>query len=459
MLSCITKAQTQIEIINADEISFNKKISGDRQLLLGNVRTKHEGRFLNCDSAYYYADDNKIEAFSNIHIWQGDSLHLKGAYLLYHGNNQLAEIHKNVVFTHKSMTLLTEQLNYNFVTEEADFDTRATIKNKRKSLESSKGIYYSKAESFDFYGDVLVLDEKQSLKADTLFYAMNSEYASFRSNGIIENENYYILAEEGWVDQLNGNGFLSDHVIITQLQDDYKLYTDSCILSKQMSRSKSYGNTLLQLPFNQDTLYLTSDTIFTDELTHLLNAYYNVNFKTDVIAGYCDSLSFNTDSNFIYLNTEPVLWLEDFQLTADSITLLLKNNLLDKALLNKNAFIASEIDSISINQISGINMQAHFNNNELRTINVYANGESIYYIQDDENKELMGLNKIICSNMDITIENSTLKSIKFLQKPDATLFPIETISPEQRLLKHYKTYNKKLILKNIEAKSQVLKGF
>ena len=55
MLNCVANAQTQIEIINADEISFNKKISEDRQLLLGNVRTKHQGRYLNCDSAYYYA--------------------------------------------------------------------------------------------------------------------------------------------------------------------------------------------------------------------------------------------------------------------------------------------------------------------------------------------------------------------------------------------------------------------
>ena len=61
MLSCI--AQTQIEIINADKISFNKKNNKDRQVLTGNVKTKHKDRFMSCDSAYYYANDNKIEAF------------------------------------------------------------------------------------------------------------------------------------------------------------------------------------------------------------------------------------------------------------------------------------------------------------------------------------------------------------------------------------------------------------
>ena len=61
MLSCV--AQTQIEIINADQISFNKKNNKDRQVLTGNVKTKHKNQFMSCDSAYYYADENKSDIF------------------------------------------------------------------------------------------------------------------------------------------------------------------------------------------------------------------------------------------------------------------------------------------------------------------------------------------------------------------------------------------------------------
>jgi lipopolysaccharide assembly outer membrane protein LptD (OstA) len=165
LLSNLSIGQTQIEIINADEISFNKKISEHRQLLLGNVRTKHEGRYLNCDSAYYNATENKIEAFRNIHIWQGDTLNLKGNYLLYHGNHALAEIHQNVRFNHKNMKLLTEQLNYNFATNEGFFDTKASITNEEKSLWSNKGVYYSSIEKFDFFGDVLIIEGEEILKA------------------------------------------------------------------------------------------------------------------------------------------------------------------------------------------------------------------------------------------------------------------------------------------------------
>ena len=92
LLFSTAQAQTQIEIINADKIIYKKKINEDRQVLTGNVRTKHEDRYLNCDSAYFYANDNRIEAFSTIKIWQGDTLELEGDYLIYHGNHHLALI-------------------------------------------------------------------------------------------------------------------------------------------------------------------------------------------------------------------------------------------------------------------------------------------------------------------------------------------------------------------------------
>ena len=51
-------AQSKIEIINADEISFNQKLNKNRQVLRGNVKTKHKNRIMTCDSAYYYLNEN-----------------------------------------------------------------------------------------------------------------------------------------------------------------------------------------------------------------------------------------------------------------------------------------------------------------------------------------------------------------------------------------------------------------
>jgi len=456
LLSAVVQSQTQIEIINADEISFNKKISEDRQVLTGNVKTKHNNRFLICDSAYYYTKDNKIEAFSNIHIWQGDTLSLKGDYLIYHGNHQLAEIQKNVRFKHNEMNLVSEQLKYDFEYEKGFFDERAHITENQKSLSSNKGIYYAGTEKFDFYTDVIVESTEEILRADTLYYWLNSEYAEFKSNGSLENSDIHVKANKGWVNQKDGKALLNDKIQIRDLENDYVLHADSCYLFNEMSHSISYGNTLLSLPLNEDTLYLTADTLIHQQKSesNLLKAYPNVSFKSLDMLGHCDSLSFITKEEHIFLNKTPVIWLDEYQVTADTISIVLDQDSIKMALLNKNSFISSKVDSSSFNQISGENMKAYFNENELSNIKVEGNGESIYYVEDEKHNEPTGVNKIICSNMNIIISNRTIGSINFYEKPDAILYPIDQITPENLLLKGFKWRNKHEIMNKIESKIQ-----
>ena len=280
VLSCV--AQTQIEIINADKIYFNKKNNKDRQVLTGNVKTKHKNHYMSCDSAYYYANENKIEAFSKIRIWQGDTLSLKGDYLIYHGNHQLAEIKKNVQFHHNEMNLTSKQLKYDFKHNLGFFDQKAIINEKNKSLRSNKGIYYTPLEKFDFYNEVVIETEKETLSADTLYYWLENEYALFRSNGSIKNNKIYVKAQSGWVNQKEENAFINNNVQIINLDNNSILRADTCYLFNKMNHSISYGNTLLSIPHDKDTLFLTADTLFQKKKAEgsLLEAYPRANFKS-----------------------------------------------------------------------------------------------------------------------------------------------------------------------------------
>ena len=454
MLSGVVKSQTQIEIINADKISFNKKNNKDRQVLTGNVKTKHNNQFMSCDSAYFYANENKIEAFSNIHIWQGDTLSLKGDYLIYLGNHQLAEIEKNVRFKHNEMNLTSVQLRYNFEHHKGFFDKKAVINEKNKSLKSNQGIYYASTEKFDFYKNVVIETEEENLRSDTLYYWLQNEYAVFKSNGSIENNKINVKAQSGWVNQKNGKAFLNDNVQIINLENNSILRADTCYLFNEMNHSISYGNTLLSVPLNEDTLYLTADTLLQKKKTegNLLQAYPRANFKSVDMVGFCDSLSYSTKEENLFLNKEPVIWLDQFQLTSDSIRIILNKDLIKMAFLNKSAFITSEVDSNSFNQISGENMKVHFHENELSNIEVIGNGESIYYVEDEEKSEAVGVNKIICSNMNITIKNKQIENINFYKEPDAMLYPLNQMNRNDLLLKGFTWRNKSNIENIIQSK-------
>ena len=452
MLSCV--AQTQIEIINADKISFNKKNNKDRQVLTGNVKTKHKDHFMSCDSAYYYANDNKIEAFSKVHILQGDTLSLKGDYLIYHGNHQLAEIKKNVWFKHNEMNLTSEQLKYNFKLNKGFFDQKAVINEKNKSLKSNKGIYYTSLEKFDFYNEVVIKTEKEIMGADTLYYWLENEYALFKSNGSIENNKINVKAQSGWVNQKDEKAFINNNVLITDLDNNSILSADTCYLFNEMNHSISYGNTLLSIPLDEDTLYLSADTLLQKKRTegNLLEAYPKANFKSINMVGFCDSLSYSTKEENLFLNIKPVIWLDKFQFTSDSIRIILNKDLIKMAFLNKNAFITSEVDSNSFNQISGENMKAYFHENKLSNIEVIGNGESIYYVEDEKKRETVGVNKIICSNMNIIIKSRQIENINFYKEPDAILYPINKTDLNDLILKGFTWRNKSHIENIIQDK-------
>lgn len=107
------------------------------------------------------------------------------------------------------------------------------------------------------------------------------------------------------------------------------------------------------------------------------------------------------------------------------------------AYLNKNAFIASEVDSNLFNQISGENMKAYFYENKLSSIEVIGNGESIYYVEDEKKIEAIGVNKIICSDMNIKIKRRQIDNINFYKKPDAILYPMSKININEFFLRGF----------------------
>jgi hypothetical protein len=117
-----------------------------------------------------------------------------------------------------------------------------------------------------------------------------------------------------------------------------------------------------------------------------------------------------------------------------------KLNLLD---MRHNSFIisrdtlASKEDSLQFNQIKGRNMKGNFRDNKLYKVKVIGNAQTIYYVYSDNNNTIVGANRADCSNMLIYIDSNRIKSITFLQKPDATLFPMKTIKVADFLLGNF----------------------
>lgn len=160
-----------------------------------------------------------------------------------------------------------------------------------------------------------------------------------------------------------------------------------------------------------------------EEPPRTILAYNDVKiFKSD-LQSICDSLSYTTADSTFRLFTDPIIWSDTSQFTADLVRMQMANNAIDKIFMEGNSFIVNSPDEIFFNQIKGRESIAYFDSSELRHVIVAGNAESVYYALDDD-KNYVGVNKTLCSEMKIIFGNNEVEGIVFYTQPTATIFPM-----------------------------------
>jgi hypothetical protein len=118
--------------------------------------------------------------------------------------------------------------------------------------------------------------------------------------------------------------------------------------------------------------------------------------------------------------------------------MIIRNKSIDKLNLKNQAFVITRDSSNNYNQIKGREMVAQFKANQLKQVNVYGNGESIFYMYDEKTAELVGMNKIICSDITLKFEDQKLMDAAFLVNPEGDFIPPHELTEEDKKLKGFK---------------------
>jgi lipopolysaccharide export system protein LptA len=166
-------------------------------------------------------------------------------------------------------------------------------------------------------------------------------------------------------------------------------------------------------------------------------AYGSVKVVRADFQSVSDSLMYNMVDSTINFYKKPVIWNNANQLEADTVTILLKNNKLNQMRLIQNSFVI-ETDTIgNFNQIKGRTLDAFFDKqNELKTIKVEGNGESLYFALDEKNR-IIGLNKVQCSSMQFYFAEKKIRQIVFRGQPESYLMPPKEIFSEDMKLEKF----------------------
>ena len=471
----LAQTPTKIELVNANSLEFDESLGVDVRRLIGNVIFRHEQTLLYCDSAYLYAEQNRLFAFSNIRITKGDTLTLTGNRLEYNGNTSKAQVFGNVRMADTRMVLTTDRLDYDLKTETAFYSTGGQIVDQENTLTSNAGTYNAKIKMFSFRGNVVLTNPRYVMKSDTLQYQTATKIAYFYGPTTITSNQNFIYCERGWYNTSNETSMFFDNAYLQS--EEQILSGDTLTYDRKKGIGKAYGNieirdtvqnliingryseyheqrdwsivtgeTLLTMVFGKDSLFLHADTLEaaldTTGIHRILNAYHNVKFFKSDLQGKCDSLVYTYSDSTASFFTDPVLWSGENQLTAEHITMHQGNGEIQKINLYNDAFIVSREDTLRYNQIKGKNMTGYFDENKLYRIEVEGNGQTIYYAKNRK-EEKIGVNRADSSDLLIFVKENEVESISLLDAPTATLYPLNELKYSELILKGFKWLSEK----------------
>lgn len=445
----------QIELRHADRFKKDSTTPEGASKLIGNVSFSHKDAIMYCDSAYLY-ENNSMSAYGHVRIVDGDSLTMTGDSLFYDGNTQMAKVRGDVVIDNKSSILKTKFLDYNRATNTANYYGGGEIDSRQEKIHlvSERGNYFSDAKIFHFKKNVVMTHPDYLIETDTMHYASDREKTWFFGPTDITFDNRDIYCEFGWFDQLadkavfiknavintSGQTLKGDtieydeaanigiskcNVVLIDSNEKFEVSGDYAFYNELDSTSLVTKNMMMKQDMDGDTFYLVADTmrsVLDTNHNRIIKTYHNSRFYKSDMQGRCDSLVYLTADSIIHLYKDPILWSDGSQITSDSLYLTMKNEVLDKMYMNRNAFIVSQDDSVLFNQIKGDDMVGHFVDSELKKVDVFGNGKTIYYPREEDGF-VIGLNETKCANMTIKIDSSAIKSISFFDQPSALLTP------------------------------------
>jgi len=475
LFSLISFSQEKKKITYKAEIQeVNEEKFPGANILIGNVKMFHDGVELTCQQALYYHKQNFFKAIGNVLIKQGDTITQTSDYADYDANSKQALSWGKVVLRDPTMTLTTDTLQFDRINQKLYYRSYATIRDATNTLKSKNGNYYLENKKFIATTRVTVVNSEHRLESNHLDYYTQTGLAYlFGPSTITNNQNKNkIYAEKGFYNTKtdvshfikNAKLFLKERTIegdslFYDKRKGFASATNNIRVIDTVENFVSKGNyaELFELKdslfiikkavaisiIEKDSMFVHGDTLLVTGKPEkrIIRTYHNVKiFKSD-LQGKCDSIYTNQETGYTRMYRNPVIWSDQNQITGDSIFLLTNKitKKLDSLKVFDNAFIISK-DSLSendFNQIKGRNMLGKFEKNKLRTLFVLGNAESVYHNRNEQTQVLETITKEISSNIEFTLDNGQIETIKYLKKSDGKTYPPSMFPEDLRELKGF----------------------
>ena len=469
LFSLTSTAQKRLKYTAKGKQEVVRKKGQSIRYLIDSVVFVQKETTVYCDSAIYIRTRNQLKAYDNVKI-TNDSTVVKSDRLLYLGDDRIAQLREDVVYKRGYQELYTDHLDYNLDSEIAYYFYGGQLIDTTNILSSTLGYFYAKENIARFYQSVVLTSPEFTLKTDTLRYNTLSKIAySFGPTEIINKEGTTIYANGGEfqteINQteissgnietseyiLNGEKLFFDNfkqyylgegnVKLTSKDNNLILLGDEGYHDKANGFSKIYGNAIMKKIMQLDTFYVAADTMVAIESEYdsakRILAYPEIRIFKMNVQGIADSTAYFLSDSIIMLYQNPVLWTGENQVLSDTIAIHLSDSSVEKMDLKRNAFLISKDSVSNFNQIKGRLMNIYFQDENLNYININGNCESLFHSMDETDTILLGINKMLTSNMTIRFLNNQIHNFTLYKSPEGRFIPPHMITETDKTLDNF----------------------
>jgi lipopolysaccharide export system protein LptA len=463
------------------------------QILSGNVKLKQGTSLFYCDSCVINSNTNTFEAWGNVHINDADTTDIYSNHLLYHIKKKLAYLDGNVKLTDGKGELTTPDLEYDMQTSIGIYRHGGRVVKEKTILTSREGYYYADLKDVYFKNNVELKDPKYYVKSDSLLYNTDNGIARFIAETYIrDSSGRTIVTKDGYYNLSNGkaefgrnpvvrdkglfatgNQMVSDdstgiiqirgNAIVIDSTNNTTVMGGEIFTNKKAESFLATHKPLMIIKQDNDSIYITADTLFSARLTDLygkkdslvkdtvkgvkvistekvkdssnryFEAYRNVRIFSDSMQAVCDSLFYSFKDSTFRLYDNPVVWAKESQVTGDTILLFTRNKKADRFQVFEKSFLVNKMDPEVYNQVKSTRMDGYFVDGNIDSVRAKGFAECIYYLQDDDSA-YTGINESKCDIMDIYFKKQELQKVVFRSSVTGTLWPIRQKSPSEMRL-------------------------
>jgi len=205
---------------------------------------EHDGAILTCDSARFWSELNYFEAFGNVHINQGDTIHIYSDLLNYDGNAKMAHLINNVRMHDRTSTLTTNIFDYNMATRVGNYIDKGKVVNKEATITSKRGFYFARSNDAYFRYDVVAVTDQVTITSDTLRYNTATDQTYFYGPTNIKGKDDNLYTENGQYNTKTEKAFFGKNNLYTK--DTQTLKGDSLFYDGK----KGYGKAVKNIVFH-----------------------------------------------------------------------------------------------------------------------------------------------------------------------------------------------------------------